>query len=174
MENTRERRGTLSCVLGESTRIELEAVVGKELPLARYVDIVALITQLTHRQGQWVDREGALDWSNSSDVESLQITAQNREGATHLCICADYGRMASFAFFAVVFSVMFLTAAIGGFVFQPSSIIGIAATGIVGVVVSFAVARAVWRHFAGPRRSDMEHLLEELVAFVGAEESAQE
>jgi len=174
METTQERRGTLSGILGASTRFDLEAVVERELPPSHFPDMVALITKLTHRQGQWVDRDGALDWSNRSDVESLQITAQNRSDKTHLCIRADYSRMASFAFFAVVFSVMFLASAIGGFAFRPSSIMGIAAVGVAGVVASFALARVVWGRFAEPRSNDMERLLEELVAFVGAESRAQE
>ncbi len=169
MDNTQERRGTLSGVLGASTRFDLEAIVERELPPAHYADAVALITRLTHRQGQWVDRENALDWSNRSDVEDLQIVAENKTGKTHLCIRADYGAMASFAFFAIVFSVMFLTAALGGFVFKPGTISGIAAIGVVGVVASLWVSRFVWGRFSAKRRSELEFLLQELGAFVGVQ-----
>lgn len=174
MDTEQERSGTLSGVLGASTRFELQATVERELPPDRYGDVVALITKLTHRQGEWSDRDNTLDWSNRSDVEVLQVSAENKEGATRLCLRADYGAMASFAFFAIVFSVVFLTAAAGGFILRPSSIGGIAAIGVVGVLLSLWVSRLVWQHFSAKRYGDLQLLLRELVEFVTAGQRTQE
>ena len=174
MDTTQERRGTLSGVLGASTRFDLEATIERELPSDRYADVVALITKLTHRQGEWAEGGNALDWINRSDVEVLQVAAENKAGATHLRIRADYGAMASFAFFAIVFSVIFLTAAAGGFLFRPSSVVGIAAIGVVGVIASVVVSRLVWQHFSAKRHGDLQLLLQELVGFVATEDRAQE
>ena len=138
MDTTQERRGTLSGVLGASTRFDLEATIERELPSDRYADVVALITKLTHRQGEWAEGGNALDWVNRSDVEVLQVAAENKAGATHLRIRADYGAMASFAFFAIVFSVIFLTAAAGGFLFRPTCVVGIGVVVVGGGAVSVA------------------------------------
>ena len=143
----------------------------------RYGDVAALITNLTHRRGEILDRDGCLDWRNTSDVESLQVIVQSNQGQTHVRIRADYSAMTFFAFFAILFSGMFVAAALGGFAFQPSTFEGMALIGIVGAVGSYAAARAAWKSFAQKRCSDLQRLLDGLTAFAedakGYDEVAQ-
>ena len=70
-----------------------------------------------------------------------------------------------FAFFAILFSGMFVAAALGGFAFQPSTFEGMALIGIVGAVGSYAAARVAWKSFAQKRYRDLQRLLDTLTAF---------
>ena len=154
----------LSSLLGAPMRFDLSASGGAIEP-DRYGEVVALITSLTHRRGEVLDRDGRLDWRNMSDVELLQIIVQSDQDRAHVRIRADYAAMTFFAFFAILFSGMFVAAALGGFVFQPSTLEGMALIGIVGVVGSYAAARATWKSFAQKRHSDLQRLLDTLTAF---------
>jgi hypothetical protein len=100
--------------------------------------------------------------------------AKPRDDGTHLCIVGDYGTMASFVLFALIFSGLFLAAAIGGFVFTPSSLVGVVIIGLVGLLVSLQISRVVWRQFALKKRAALEELLGELVVFVADGEQFQE
>ncbi len=151
-------------------RFDLSARSEAPLAAEHHAALVELITRLTNRRGQIVESGERLDWRNSSDVEALQVTAQNRAECAHVHIRADYASMTFFAFFAILFSGMFVAAAIGGFAFQPSSIEGMALIGIVGFFASYAAARAAWSSFAHRRHSDLQRLLEVLVASVSEEE----
>ena len=154
----------MSSLLGAPMRFDLSASGGAIEP-DRYGEVAALITSLTHRRGEVLDRDGCLDWRNMSDVESLQITVQSDQDKAHVRIRADYAAMTFFAFFAILFSGMFVAAALGGFAFQPSTFEGMALIGIVGAVGSYAVARVAWKSFAQKRYRDLQRLLDTLTAF---------
>ena len=166
----------MSSLLGAPMRFDLSASGGAIEP-DQYGEVAALITNLTHRRGEILDRDGCLDWRNTSDVESLQVIVQSNQGQTHVRIRADYSAMTFFAFFAILFSGMFVAAALGGFAFQPSTFEGMALIGIVGAVGSYAAARAAWKSFAQKRCSDLQRLLDSLTAFAedakGYDEVAQ-
>jgi len=166
----------MSSLLGAPMRFDLSASGGAIEP-DRYGELAALITNLTHRRGEILDRDGCLDWRNTSDVESLQITVQSEQDQMHVRIRADYAAMTFFAFFAILFSGMFVAAALGGFAFQPSTFEGMALIGIVGAVGSYAAARAAWKSFAQKRYRDLQRLLDSLTAFAedakGYDEVAQ-
>ncbi len=169
-ETKKQQRGILVSLLGAPTVLTMEEVVESILPSTRFANVVELIAQLTLRRGSWVDRDEGLHWSHRSETESLSITAKPRDGGTHLCIVADYGTMASFAFIALIFSGLFLSAAIGGFLISPSSLVGMALIGLVGLLVSLQISRVVWRQFIVKRRVALEELLAELVAFVAEQD----
>jgi hypothetical protein len=173
-ETKEQQRGALVNLLGAPTVLIMEEVVDNTLPATRYASMVELIGQLTLRRGQWVDRDEGLYWSNRSDVELLSVTAKPRDDGTHLCIVGDYGTMASFVLFALIFFGLFLAAAIGGFVFTPSSLVGVVIIGLVGLLVSLQISRVVWRQFALKKRAALEELLGELVVFVADGEQFQE
>ena len=154
----------MSSLLGAPMRFDLSASGGAIEP-DQYGEVAALITNLTHRRGQVLDRDGRLDWRNTSDVESLQITVQSEQDQMHVRIRADYAAMTFFAFFAILFSGMFVAAALGGFAFQPSTFEGMALIGIVGAVGSYAAARAAWKSFAQKRCRDLQKLLDSLTTF---------
>ena len=154
----------MSSLLGAPMRFDLSASGGAIEP-DRYGEVAALITNLTHRRGEVLDRDGRLDWRNTSDVESLQITVQSEQDQMHVRIRADYAAMTFFAFFAILFSGMFVAAALGGFAFQPSTFEGMALIGIVGAVGSYAAARAAWKSFAQKRYRDLQILLDSLTNF---------
>ena len=154
----------LSSLLGAPMRFDLSASGGAIEP-DRYGEVAELITNLTHRRGEVLDRDGRLDWRNTSDVESLQITVQSEQDQMHVRIRADYAAMTFFAFFAILFSGMFVAAALGGFAFQPSTFEGMALIGIVGAVGSYAAARAAWKSFAQKRCRDLQKLLDSLTTF---------
>ena len=154
----------MSSLLGAPMRFDLSASGGAIEP-DRYGEVAALITNLTHRRGEVLDRDGRLDWRNTSDVESLQITVQSEQDQMHVRIRADYAAMTFFAFFAILFSGMFVAAALGGFAFQPSTFEGMALIGIVGAVGSYAAARAAWKSFAQKRYRDLQILLDSLTTF---------
>ncbi|MBJ67654.1 MAG: hypothetical protein CME28_06550 [Gemmatimonadetes bacterium] len=154
----------MSSLLGAPMRFDLSASGGAIEP-DRYGEVAALITNLTHRRGEVLDRDGRLDWRNTSDVESLQITVQSEQDQMHVRIRADYAAMTFFAFFAILFSGMFVAAALGGFAFQPSTFEGMALIGIVGAVGSYAAARAAWKSFAQKRCRDLQKLLDSLTTF---------
>ena len=166
----------LSSLLGAPMRFDLSASGGAIEP-DRYGEVAALITNSTHRRGKVLDRDGRLDWRNTSDVESLQITVQSDQDQAYVRIRADYAAMTFFAFFAILFSGMFVAAALGGFAFQPSTFEGMALIGIVGAVGSYVAARAAWKSFAQKRYRDLQKLLVNLTAFAedakGYDEVAQ-
>ena len=163
----------LSSLLGAPMRFDLSASGGTIAP-DRYGEVAALITNSTHRRGKVLDRDGRLDWRNISDVESLQITVQSDQGRAHVRIRADYAAMTFFAFFAILFSGMFVAAALGGFAFQPSTLEGMALIGIVGAVGSYAAARAAWKSFAQKRYRDLQQLLDTLTAFAESAKDYEE
>ena len=154
----------MSSLLGAPMRFDLSASGGAIEP-DQYGEVAALITNLTHRRGEVLDRDGRLDWRNASDVESLQITVHSEQDQMHVRIRADYAAMTFFAFFAILFSGMFVAAALGGFAFQPSTFEGMALIGIVGAVGSYAAARAAWKSFAQKRYRDLQILLDSLTTF---------
>lgn len=131
----------------------------------RYGEAAEFITSLTHRRGEILERKGRLDWRNQSDVESLQITMENDQAQANVRIRADYAAMTFFAFFAILFSGMFIAAALGGFAFQPSTLGGMALIAVVGAVGSYVAARAAWKSFAQKRYRDLELLLDALTTF---------
>ncbi len=159
----------ISALLGAPMRFDLSGHSEEPLAAERHVAFVELITRLTHRRGQILESGERLDWRNRSDVEALQVVAQNEEGSACVRIRADYAAMTFFAFFAILFSGMFMAAAIGGFAFKPSTIEGMALIGIVGFIASYAAARAAWSSFAAKRHRDLQRLLDVLVASIGDE-----
>lgn len=156
----------ITTILGAPMRFDLSARSGGRLTSDHYADVTNFITRMTHRRGGVWDDTERLDWRNISDVESMQITVQASEEDTQVRILADYAAMTFFAFFAILFSGMFIAAAIGGFVFQPSTLSGMAVIAAVGAIGSYAAARAAWKGFAQKRHRDLQRLLEALVAFV--------
>ena len=159
-----EHAAWISSLLGAPMRFDLSAS-GKAVEPDQYGEMATLITGLTHRRGEVLDRDGCLVWRNLSDVESLQITVRSDQDQAHVRIRADYAAMTFFAFFAILFSGMFIAAALGGFAFQPSTLEGMALIGIVGAVGSYAAARTIWKSFALRRHRDLQRLLDALTAF---------
>ena len=168
-----EHSAWMSSLLGAPMRFDLSASGGAIEP-DQYGEVAALITSLTHRRGEVLDRDGRLDWRNVSDIESLQITVQSDQDQAHVRIRADYAAMTFFAFFAILFSGMFVAAALGGFAFQPSTLEGMALIGIVGAVGSYAAARAAWKSFAQKRYRDLQQLLDTLTAFAESAKDYEE
>ena len=158
-----EHAAWISSLLGAPMRFDLSAS-GKAIEPDQYGEIANLITGLTHRRGEVLDRDGRLDWRNLSDVESLQITVRSDQDQAHVRIRADYAAMTFFAFFAILFSGMFIAAALGGFAFQPSTLEGMALIGLVELLDP-AAARTIWKSFAQKRHRDLQRLLDALTAF---------
>ena len=155
-------------------RVSFSAVSNSILAIECVDEMSSLIARITHRKGQTVEADQIFNWRNISDTEEMQITADVSGDQTTLEISANYSTMAFFIFFAVMFSGMFLTAAIGGFAFQPSTLEGMALIAIVGAVGSYAAARAAWKSFAQKRHRDLQRLLDALTAFAESAKDYEE
>ena len=165
----KESQMTLSLfekILGAPMRINLSAKAKSSLASNRIEEMASLIAQVTHRKGQIFETDQLFNWRNKSDTEELHISADLRGSQTALDIRANYSTMAFFIFFAVFFSGMFLTAAVGGFAFQPKSGFGIGAVAIVGLVVSYFISRIIWGGFAEKRIRELRLLSEYLCNYI--------
>jgi hypothetical protein len=158
-----------STLLGGPTTIQLERRVEIDFPAERFDQVVELIIRRTHRRGRRAMEEGSLVWENSSDVESMGVTVIPGAGETRIRLFARYGGMTAFIFFATFFTVLFLTAAFGGFVLSIRSV----AAGLkllpVGLILSYLASRAFWRAFARRRAEALNGLMEALTQLVAGE-----
>jgi len=171
MQTERESRSSVgSILLGGPTTIQRERRVETDFPAERFDQVVELITRRTHRRGQRRMEEGCLVWENSSDVESMGVTVIPGVGETRIRLFARYGGMAAFIFFAAFFTVLFLTAAFGGFVLSIRSVAGGLKLFPVGLILSYLVSRAFWRAFARRREGELSGLMEAVTQMVAGED----
>ena len=166
---TQESQMTISLFekfLGAPMRINLSAQAKSSLASDRTKEMTSLIAEVTHRKGRVFETDQLFNWCNESDTEELHISADLRGSRTALNIKANYSTMAFFIFFAVFFSGMFLTAAVGGFAFQPKTGFGLGAVAIVGLIVSYFIARMIWGGFAEKRIRELRLLSEYLCNYI--------
>ncbi len=154
-------------------RVSFSAVSNSVLAAECVDEMYSLIARITHRKGQMFQADQIFNWRNISDTEEMQITADVSGGQTMLEIRANYSTMAFFIFFAVMFSGMFLTAAIGGFAFQPKTSFGLGTIALSGVVISYLISRTVWAGFAQKRIRELKMLLEYLRDFIEKTEAQE-
>lgn len=152
--------------LGAPMRINLSAKAKSSLASDRTEEITSLIAEVTHRKGRIFETEQLFYWRNESDTEKLHISADLRGSQTALDIRANYSNMAFFIFFAVFFSGMFLTAAVGGFAFQPKTGFGLGTVALVGLIISYFIARLIWGGFAEKRIRELRLLSEYLCKYI--------
>lgn len=171
MQTEREGRSSVgSILLGGPTTIQLERRVAVDFPAERFDQVVELITQRTHRRGRRRLEEGSLVWENSSDVESMGVTVAPGAGETRIRLYARYGGMAAFIFFAAFFTVLFLTAAFGGFVLSIRSVAAGLKLFPVGLILSYLASRAFWGAFARRREGALSGLMEGVAQLVAGED----
>lgn len=165
-ESNETNLSLLERLIGAPMRVSFSAVSNSILAIECVDEMSSLIARITHRKGQIVEADQIFNWRNISDTEEMQITADVSGDQTTLEISANYSTMAFFIFFAVMFSGMFLTAAIGGFAFQPKTSFGLGTIALSGVVISYLISRMVWGGFAQKRISELKMLLEYLCDFI--------
>ena len=171
MQTERKGRSSVgSVLLGGPTTIQLERRVEAGFSAERFDQIVELITRRTHRRGQRRMDEESLVWENSSDVESMGVTVVAGAEETRIHLFARYGGMAAFIFFAAFFTVLFLTAAFGGFVLSIRAVAGGLKLLPVGLILSYLASRAFWRAFARRREGELSELMEAVAQLVAGED----
>ncbi|MEE3233324.1 MAG: hypothetical protein VX294_04095 [Candidatus Latescibacterota bacterium] len=173
-EKSQLKLSWLERLIGGPIRVNLFAVAKSIFVTERSEEMAGLIARITHRKGQIFVADQIFNWRNISDTEDLRITADVSGNQTILEIRANYSTMAFFIFFAVFFSGMFLTAAIGGFAFQPKTGVGIGTIAISGFIISYLISRMIWGNFAEKRINELRMLIECLCDFVDENPNVQE
>ena len=174
IEQNQANLSWLERFIGTQMRVNLSAISKSLLVAERGEEMANLIARTTHRKGQIVEADQIFYWRNISDTEELRITADVSPSHTILEIRANYSTMAFFIFFAVLFSGMFLTAAVGGFAFQPKTAFGIGTIAITGFILSYLISRVIWGGFAAKRFNELKRLIECLRDFVDESPKVQE
>jgi len=170
MQTEHEGRASAGAILlGAPATIQLERQVEVNFPAERFDQVVELITQRTHRRGQHRTSEGSLIWENSSDVEAMEVVVVPGAGQVRIRLVARYGAMAAFIFFVTFFTVLFLTAAFGGFALMIRSVVGGLKLLPVGLILSYLASRAFWRAFARRREGELDGLIEGIAQLVAGE-----
>ena len=173
-EQNQANLSSLERFIGTKMRVNLSATSESILVAERGEEMASLIARTTHRKGQIFEADQIFYWRNISDTEDLRITADVSASQTVLEIRANYSMMAFFIFFAVLFSGMFLTVAVGGFAFQPQTGFGIGIIAISGFILSYLISRVIWRSFAEKRFNELKMLIEYLRDFVDEGPKVQE
>lgn len=148
----------LARLLGHGCRFSATEMVPGVFPAAQLDALATGIRQTARRRGTVHCGEHELLWQSSSDVESIMVRLSAGDGGTRVQAEARYEGLAAIAYFACSFSILFLAAAVGGFVLGVRSPGSALAVAVPGVAVAWLASRVIWRRLAVPRQQELVHV----------------
>ncbi len=150
-------------LLGGPLRVQLQDTYDRKLSEQELRDLLGIVRQVLHRQGEVQEALGSLEWKYES-LDAIGVTVAPRSEGTAVQVVVDRTGAAATAFTLPIVA----GTAVGGIIIasiEPGlgGIIGILLAGSAG---GFAVGRTIWSAWTRVFRRRLDRLRQEIAIFI--------